>query len=1066
MLSLCRRLTALAVAAAVAGPAMAQQVITQWNFNNTSSGLISQRIPSTGLGTVINVGGTTINDVSGGTDGGSSDPLGTSASNRALNVTAFPAQSTGNRTAGIAFTVSTAGFNAITVGWDNRFSSTPSRYMRFQYSTTGASGPWIDGPLFTSTQQTFWYKQNLANPADRRIVDLSAVASVSNNPNFAFRVVSEFSPVAFTSPLLGGGSYAANAAYHEVGGGTNAYGTGGTARFDMVTVSGVDNGQPQSPGGNVSFDFSAVCAGQNVVITADVVPGTSPASTSFTVTANLTNLGGGAAVAMVRTDPANFPNRYQLTYTVPVGNTPGIDKAVPVTVRDNFNRQTISNGQITVTNCAITGQVRISQIYGAGGTTGAAYSQDYVELYNAGPTPANITGWSIQYSAAGAVPSFTDSQRLVLNATIPAGGYYLIRLIGFQPPVSGEPVAADAFLSTEAGVATGIFALRALPGSLGAGCTDVRISDIVVYGSENCAEGLVGAPRLNNRMAAFRRGAGCVDTGSNGADFYAAPPMPRNSSSPVSLSCPTAPVVTAAFDVATQCSGDQLVLTATVDTTADVFADLSDFQLSSAEPMVRQPDGSYQLVVATPQGTPGFRQANVYVVASDGRRDGKSARVELIGCNNFVSGLPEPLAICNNRCSTVRIAAFATRATTPPPGTISVFADLSVFGGDPLTPMFDDGTNGDITPGDDVFAVIATARSGLLVPGVVVPIIITDDTNRRFINHIFVNVVSGCEDVSQGLRISQVYAGAGLTNAAVDGDFVELYNSSNAPINLAGKSLQYGFDTGAIVAKVDLTGTVPAKSYWLIRLSQEITGFALPAADQDASPFVNANASSGKFALVNGTTLLNADLQPLPPDFAPVNPNSNPTVIDFVGYGSTANTFEGSVGPTITPSATLSIKRELEGCQDTNNNAADFRTSFLDTSGVRNSSNQMLTCPSAPECQPLCAVDYNRDSILNLDDLSDYITDFYFPQPIPGGFQPGAPQGNSQGVGFGFRCPLAPNAPPPYPVDAYRRTGYRTGFSFDGSNTCPTDPEQNFPNLDNLSEFITLYYTNFGFAPC
>lgn len=119
-----------------------------------------------------------------------------------------------------------------------------------------------------------------------------------------------------------------------------------------------------------------------------------------------------------------------------------------------------------------------------------------------------------------------------------------------------------------------------------------------------------------------------------------------------------------------------------------------------------------------------------------------------------------------------------------------------------------------------------------------------------------------------------------------------------------------------------------------------------------------------------------------------------------------------------------------------------------------------------------CRGDYNRDGFINLDDVSDYITDFYVFPPIPGGLQPFAPTYSDSYVGFvgddgmgGIGCPNAPDVPgggtdpaSGYLIDAYRTYGYRVGFSFDGSNACPLDPEQNFPNLDNLGEFITLYF--------
>ena len=43
----------------------------------------------------------------------------------------------------------------------------------------------------------------------------------------------------------------------------------------------------------------------------------------------------------------------------------------------------------------------ISQVYGGGGNTGAQYKNDFIELYNRGPDPVPVTGWSVQYAAAG-----------------------------------------------------------------------------------------------------------------------------------------------------------------------------------------------------------------------------------------------------------------------------------------------------------------------------------------------------------------------------------------------------------------------------------------------------------------------------------------------------------------------------------------------------------------------------------------------------------------------------------------------------------------------------------------
>ena len=38
----------------------------------------------------------------------------------------------------------------------------------------------------------------------------------------------------------------------------------------------------------------------------------------------------------------------------------------------------------------------ISQIYGAGGNSGATWRNDFIELFNRGPAAVNLVGWSMQ----------------------------------------------------------------------------------------------------------------------------------------------------------------------------------------------------------------------------------------------------------------------------------------------------------------------------------------------------------------------------------------------------------------------------------------------------------------------------------------------------------------------------------------------------------------------------------------------------------------------------------------------------------------------------------------------
>jgi hypothetical protein len=103
-------------------------------------------------------------------------------------------------------------------------------------------------------------------------------------------------------------------------------------------------------------------------------------------------------------------------------------------------------------------------------------------------------------------------------------------------------------------------------------------------------------------------------------------------------------------------------------------------------------------------------------------------------------------------------------------------------------------------------------------------------------------------------------------------------------------------------------------------------------------------STAGKVALVSGTTLLNAATCPGDDGVTPFNPNV-PPIADFLGYGSTANCYEGA-GP-IAVSSTNSNARSVVRtavCTDTNVNSADF--SNPTTAPVaRNTSSPLTSCP-------------------------------------------------------------------------------------------------------------------------
>jgi predicted extracellular nuclease len=196
---------------------------------------------------------------------------------------------------------------------------------------------------------------------------------------------------------------------------------------------------------------------------------------------------------------------------------------------------------------AVSPNVVISQVYGGGGNTGATYTHDFIELFNRGNTTVNLSGWSLQYASATGSGNFgaTSTQLTELSGSIAPGRYLLVQeaqgASGTTPLPSPDivdpsPIAMAAGAGKVA-LVTGTDSLGC-NGSAGQPCSAAqlaRIIDLVGYGNANFFEGASPAPTLSNTTAAIRGNAGCTDTDNNGADFAAAGPNPRNSSTAANL---------------------------------------------------------------------------------------------------------------------------------------------------------------------------------------------------------------------------------------------------------------------------------------------------------------------------------------------------------------------------------------------------------------------------------------------------------------------------------------------------------------------------------------------------
>jgi uncharacterized protein len=193
-----------------------------WNFNDNDA-IVDGGVNG---GTLSLIGGVT-NPT--GTFAGS--PLDSGSPNRGYQTTNYPAQNTGNLTAGIVFNTPTSGYMNIVVLFDVRWSNTASKYLRFQYTYDGAT--WFNGPqLVAPGGDTWWSSQNIGNPKGdvRFFISFYGDTNADNNPNFAFRILTEFGP---------SGGYEAAAP-------ARTYATTGTLRYDLVEVRGEVIPEPAS----------------------------------------------------------------------------------------------------------------------------------------------------------------------------------------------------------------------------------------------------------------------------------------------------------------------------------------------------------------------------------------------------------------------------------------------------------------------------------------------------------------------------------------------------------------------------------------------------------------------------------------------------------------------------------------------------------------------------------------------------------------------------------------------------------------------------------------------------
>jgi len=311
------------------------------------------------------------------------------------------------------------------------------------------------------------------------------------------------------------------------------------ADFDVGTPTPRNRSTGGFLAGFVTANATRICNGESLTLTVQTVPGTAPASTGISVTADLSALGGASNVALSNDGGGVF------SATFAVNSASEGNQVVAITTADTSGRTDPTTITIGVGNCTPTpASVVISKVYGGGGSNGALINADFVELKNRTDSAIDLAGWSLQYASNTGVNGF--QQVAPLAGVIPAQGYFLIRV---SPESSGLPLLNPPdFVTTPliSGIDNSSGRVLLSRGTLAVGnsVSGPDVEDFVGYGSAISFEGIAGAPRINANAYSERKNFGCQDTNQNWNDFVFADALtfPNNSSS-APVACPALPAL-------------------------------------------------------------------------------------------------------------------------------------------------------------------------------------------------------------------------------------------------------------------------------------------------------------------------------------------------------------------------------------------------------------------------------------------------------------------------------------------------------------------------------------------
>jgi hypothetical protein len=182
-----------------------------------------------------------------------------------------------------------------------------------------------------------------------------------------------------------------------------------------------------------------------------------------------------------------------------------------------------------------------------------------------------------------------------------------------------------------------------------------------------------------------------------------------------------------------------------------------------------------------------------------------------------------------------------------------------------------------------------------------------------------------CAAAHGQVTISEVHFGS----TEYDTDYVELFNRGNTAVDVSGWSIKHACGTCANWGVLELSGVIPAHSYYLIGVGLGNGSRTLP--QPQVSGFMGVAPEGGKLILSNNQTPMIAQCPSLD------------STVDMVLFG-TINCESYPAAPAM--NGTQSILRGNGGCTDTNNDTADFSLGLPTPHSVTNTH----SCTTGPDC--------------------------------------------------------------------------------------------------------------------